>query len=167
MEYDLTLAQKAYQLADKWDSARETEASKLDFKKSDLIDFSSNQTILFLERLQSYRPLPSYLVIYLGNLYNLNKSFNAEIRRRFYDIALSDPTSTAAKTLAIDAAKWVIGDDETGVIKGRMKFCRPVFRAVWKVDQDLAVRTWKKAKTSFHPIARKLIEQDIGITELK
>ena len=44
MEYDVTLAQKAYQLAEKWDSARDTEIPKLDFTESDLTDFSSNQT---------------------------------------------------------------------------------------------------------------------------
>jgi len=92
---------------------------------------------------------------------------NAEIRFRFYEVALSDPSSTAAKTLAIDAAKWVIGDDGTGVVKGRMKFCRPVFRGVWRVDKDLAVSSWEKAKTGFHPIARKLIEKDIGVRKLK
>ena len=115
--------------------------------------------VVFLERLQSYPPLPSQLIIYLGNLYKVNKTNNAEIRLRFYEIALADPFSGAAKILAMDAAKWVIGDDETGVVKGRMKFCRPVFRSVWQVDKDLAVKTWEKAKTSFHPIARKLIEK--------
>jgi len=43
MEYDLTLAWKAYQLAEKWDSAREIETPELDFQESDLKDFSSNQ----------------------------------------------------------------------------------------------------------------------------
>lgn len=115
--------------------------------------------VVFLERLQSCLPLPSHLVILLGDLYKLKKTFNAEIRRRFYDVALSDPSSIAAKKVAIDAAKWVIGDDETGVIKGRMKFCRSVFKGVWRVDKDLAVSAWEKAKTSFHPITRKLIEK--------
>ena len=115
--------------------------------------------MVFLERLESYPPLPSHLIIYLGDLYKLRNTFNAEIRFRFYGIAFSDPSSTAAKTLAIDAAKWLIGDDETGVVKGRMKFCRPVFRGVWKADRDLAVRSWEKAKKKFHPIARKLIEK--------
>lgn len=176
MEYDLTLAKKAYQLAERWNCARETEASKLDFTESDLKDFSSNQisspkisnldrrladisVVVFLERLQSYPPLPSHLTIHLGDLYKFKNTPNAEIRFRFYQIALSDPSSTAAKTLAIDAAKWVIGDDETGVVKGRMKFCRPIFRGVCKMDKDLAVTTWEKSKTGFHPVARRLIEK--------
>jgi hypothetical protein len=44
MEYDLTLAQKAYKLAEKWDSARQSEISELDFKETDLKDFSAGQT---------------------------------------------------------------------------------------------------------------------------
>ena len=178
MEYDLTLAQKAYQLAEKWDCARGTETSKLDFAESDLKEFSSSQTswakisnfrstflthlyfiVVFLERLQSFPSLPSHLIIHLGDIYKFKRTFNAELRFRFYVVAFSDPSSTAAKALVTDAAKWLIWDDEIGVVKGRMKFCRPVFRDVWRVDKDLAVRSWEKAKKNFHPIARKLIER--------
>ena len=178
MEYDLTLAQKAYQLAERWDSARETETSRLDFSEDDLKEFNSSQKswakissfrstflahlyfiVVFLERLQLFPPLPSHLIIHLGDVYKFKNTFNAEFRFRFYGVAFSDPSSTAAKTLVTDAAKWLTGDDETGVIKGRMKFCRPVFLSVSRVDKDLAVRSWEKAKKNFHPIARKLIEK--------
>ncbi|KAF8885226.1 leukotriene-A4 hydrolase [Gymnopilus junonius] len=159
LEYDLTLAEKAYKLAERWDAARQTEVSHLDFKESDLKDFNSNQIVVFLEKLQSYPPLPSELVLHLGHLYHLDSTNNAEIRLRFYGVAFADTVSPAAKTYALQASKWVIGDDGSGVIKGRMKFCRPVFRAVAKVDKDLAVTSWEKGKTGFHPIARKLIEK--------
>ena len=43
MEYDLTLAEKAYKLAERWDAARNKDESQLDFKDTDLKDFSSNQ----------------------------------------------------------------------------------------------------------------------------
>jgi len=43
MDYDLTLAQKAYKLAKRWDAAREIDISKVDFTKSDLKEFNSNQ----------------------------------------------------------------------------------------------------------------------------
>jgi leukotriene-A4 hydrolase len=44
MKYDTTLAEKAYQLAAKWDESREAEASSLPFSSEDLQGFSSNQT---------------------------------------------------------------------------------------------------------------------------
>ncbi|KIM39154.1 hypothetical protein M413DRAFT_447486 [Hebeloma cylindrosporum] len=163
MDYDLTLAETAYKLAERWDAAREIDIPNLDFNESDLKDFNSNQIVVFLEKLESYFPLPSDLILHLGTIYKLSTTPNAEIRLRFYQVALSDSTSSAAKTLAVDAAKWVIGDDGSGVVKGRMKFCRPVLKAVTKVNRDLAIRNWEKAKTGFHPIARKLIEKDMGI----
>ncbi|KAF8168402.1 hypothetical protein B0H34DRAFT_685291 [Crassisporium funariophilum] len=167
MEYDLTLARQAYELAEKWDASRKTEISKLEFKESDLSNFNTNQTIVFLERLQTYDALPSDLTLHLGTLYRLSTTQNAELRFRFYQVALADTLSPAATSLAIEAAKWVVGNDGTGVIKGRMKFCRPVFRAVSKVDQALAIETWEKSKMSFFPSIRKRIEQDIGITDAK
>jgi len=165
MEYDLTLAEQAYALAKRWDESRDTlDLSQLNFNATDLKDFDSNQIIVFLERLQSYQVLPSPHISHLGNLYRLSSTSNAEIRTRFYGVALADPKSLAAKSFASDAARWVVGDDGTGVVKGRMKFCRPVFKAVHKVDPELSVAVFSKSKDAFHPIARKLIEKDLGIS---
>lgn len=112
-----------------------------------------------MERLQSYDPLPSDLLQHLGNLYQFSTTPNAEVRLRFYKVALSDPSTAAAKQFAIDAVKWVVGEDGTGIVKGRMKFCRPVLRSCAEVDRNLVLTIWEKAKKSFHPIARKLIEK--------
>jgi len=99
------------------------------------------------------------LVRYLATLYGVSTTSNAEIRLRFYGLALKDPSSAVAKDFALHAANWVTGEDGTGVIKGRMKFCRPVFRDVFKVNQDLAIQKFLAAKMSFHPIARRLVEK--------
>ena len=115
--------------------------------------------VAFLERLQTSPPLPSLLVNHLGTVYKFSASPNAEIRFRFYQVALADPSSVAAKAFAVEAANWVVGKDGSGVIKGRMKFCRPVFRAVRKVDEDLAKQVFEPSKYAFHPIARKMIEK--------
>ncbi|KAH7881496.1 uncharacterized protein C8R40DRAFT_1065158 [Lentinula edodes] len=81
-----------------------------------------------------------------------------KIRLRFYQFSLVDPSSPAAQKYAAEAADWVIGGG-SGMVVGRMKFCRDVFRAVFKVNKDLAVNAFQKEKNSFHPIARKLIEK--------
>ncbi|KAE9398633.1 zincin [Gymnopus androsaceus JB14] len=158
MEYDSTLAESSYELAKRWDSARAVEISRLEFTENDLDKFSSTQKVVFLERLQSYKPLPSSHVEYLASLYKVSNTHNAEIRLRFYQFSLADPSSPAAKKYAVEAADWVIGGG-TGMVVGRMKFCRDVFRAVYKVDKELAVNAFQKEKNSFHPIARKLIEK--------
>ncbi|TEB26297.1 leukotriene-A4 hydrolase [Coprinellus micaceus] len=160
MEYDLTLAKEAYDLASRWDVARNvSDTSRLSFKESDIEKFDTNQLISFLERLQTFSALPGNLVEHLGSLYGLSTTGNAELRFRFYENALADPSSPSAKTFAEEAAKWVVGEDATAVVKGRMKFCRPTFRAIAKVDNDLAVKTYTPNKGSFHPIAAKLIEK--------
>lgn len=115
--------------------------------------------VVFLQRLQAYAPLPPPHITHLSKLYHFATTPNAEIRFRFYELALKDPTSRAAKGFALEAASWIVGNDGTGVIKGRMKFCRPVLRAVGKVDRDLAVRVFGGKKDAFHPIARKMIEK--------
>ena len=112
---------------------------------------------VFLERLQSYPALPSSHISHLGTIYNLSASTNAEIRLRFYEVALLDPSSPAAQALAHDAAAWVVGNDGTGILKGRMKFCRPIFRAVNKTNKELAQKTYLASRMAFHPIASKLI----------
>jgi leukotriene-A4 hydrolase len=80
-------------------------------------------------------------------------STNCDIRLRWYNLALS---TDAASDFAPDAAAWLV-DKETG-LKGRMKFCRPIFKAVHKVDPELAKETFTAHASEFHPIARRLIE---------
>ncbi|KAG6853530.1 hypothetical protein C0991_003450 [Blastosporella zonata] len=161
LEYDTSLVKAVYALASRWDAARSTaEVSQLNFDESDLKEFDSNQTIAFLERLQSYPPLPLSHVRHLGTLYKFATTPNAEIRFRFYELALADPVSDSAKAFAADAVNWIVGaDSQSGLIVGRMKFCRPVFRAVFKADKDLAVATWNTKKGAFHPVAKKLIDK--------
>ncbi|KAJ6459517.1 peptidase family M1-domain-containing protein [Mycena sanguinolenta] len=163
MTYDETLAQASYALADRWDAARSTTANATTFKKSDLDGFNANQIVVFLERLQSLPPLPLEHIKHLGTLYALSSTPNAEVRLRFYALALSPPTSEAAAHFVGEAGRWVVGDDGTGVIKGRMKFCRPIFKAVFEVDKTLALDIWAKNKEGFHPIAKKLIDKDLGL----
>ncbi|KAH9891199.1 peptidase family M1-domain-containing protein [Cubamyces lactineus] len=164
MIYDTALAREAFALAEKWDAARnEADTSKLGFQESDVASFNANQKIVFLERLQSYPALPHAHIQHLGALYGFLTTPNAELRWRFYEVALLDPSSPAAKEFAPAAAQWVVGKDGTGVVRGRMKFCRPTFRAVARADKKLAIEVFNENKFSFHPIARRLIEKDLGL----
>lgn len=121
--------------------------------------FLLSTTVVFLERLATYAPLPSKHIEHLGALYEVATATNAEIRLRFYSVALKDPTLSAALDFTDKALKWVTGRDGTGVIKGRMKFCRPTFRAASRVNAALAKEYFEQSKEEFHPIARKLIEK--------
>jgi leukotriene-A4 hydrolase len=46
---------------------------------------------------------------------------------------------------------------------GRMKFVRPLFRSLNKVDRELALKTFEKNKDFYHPICRQMAEKDLGL----
>ena len=115
-------------------------------------------TAVFLERLETYPALPTNHLLHLDALYRFSQTTNSEIRMPFYLVALKDPASRAAKLYVQLVLDWVIGKG-TGIIQGRMKFCRPLFRAADKVDHEKTVAAYESARALFHPIARKLIEQ--------
>jgi len=115
-------------------------------------------SVVFLERLQSFDPLSVAHIDHLGDLYGLVNSPNAEIRLRFYQVALLDPKSAKSEQYATAALSWVVGDED-GMVKGRMKFCRPIFRAAFAVSKAMTQNKYQQHRSSFHPIARDLIEQ--------
>ncbi|KAI0809133.1 peptidase family M1-domain-containing protein [Irpex lacteus] len=166
LEYDTSLAEAAYALADRWNASRSTaDLTKLDFKASDVDNFNSNQKIIFLERLQSYSSLPASHVSHLGTLYHVSTTPNVELRYRFYELALREPSSEAARHFVAEANKWVVGEDGTGIIKGRMKFCRPILRATFAVDKDATIEIYKRNRSAFHPIAQKTLDKDLGLVQ--
>lgn len=160
MEYDMTLAQQSYTLAERWSKTKDTS----EFSATDISGMDANQIGALLERLQSFDPLPVAHIDDLGDLYGLVNSPNAELRLRFYQVALLDPKSAKSEQYATAALGWVVGEED-GMVKGRMKFCRPIFRAVFAVDTAMAQDKYQEHKSSFHPIARDLIEQDIELTK--
>jgi leukotriene-A4 hydrolase len=125
-----------------------------------LVALMTKHTAVFLERLETYPALPTSHVLHLDALYRFSRVTNSEIRMPFYLVALKDPASHVAKRFVQAVLDWVIGKD-TGIIQGRMKFCRPLFRAAAKVDREKTVAAYCSARTLFHPIARKLIEQEV------
>ncbi|KAG8889516.1 hypothetical protein FRB98_003990 [Tulasnella sp. 332] len=162
IKYDTTLAQQSYDLAEKWDKSRETkDPSTLNFSEGDLKPLSSNQIVVFLETLQGLSsPLPAGHLRHMSKTYTVfNTTTNVEIRSPWYILALA---SGAASDFVRDASEWVVGNDGTGV-KGRMKFCRPIFRAIYAVDVSLARDTFKSNRQLFHPIAAKLIAKDLEL----
>ena len=47
--------------------------------------------------------------------------------------------------------------------QGRMKFVRPLYRALhgWPEQKALAAKTFAEHANSYHPIARKMLAQDL------
>ena len=92
----------------------------------------------------------------LGKTYGLLESKNAELKTAFYQIALRAEDKNAYKSVA----------DLLGEV-GRMKFVRPLFRSLNKVDRDLALKTFEKNRDFYHPICRQMVEKDLGLVDGK
>lgn len=90
----------------------------------------------------------------LGKTYGLLDSKNVELKTAYYIIALR----------AEDASTYQSVADLLGSV-GRMKYVRPLFRALNKVDRDLAVRTFEKNRDFYHPICRAMAEKDLGLSD--
>lgn len=88
----------------------------------------------------------------LASTYDLVSSKNVELKTAFYRIAL------AAK----DESSYQGVSDLLGHV-GRMKFVRPLFRALNKVDRKLALETFEKNREFYHPICRAMVAKDLGV----
>ncbi|KAG5913490.1 hypothetical protein E4U53_004850 [Claviceps sorghi] len=118
----------------------------------DVESFTANQKIAFLDKVQESGTLPAERAQLLGKTYDFISSKNVELRSSYYRIALDaeDPTC-------------VYGVAELLGSVGRMKFVRPLFRGLNKVNRSLALETFAKNKDFYHPICRGMVEKDLGI----
>lgn len=147
--FDESMVRVCYELADKWRSRAE---KSFEPKTSDIEGWIGNQSVVFLEKLQSFPspPLRSEDVRALGETYGYAASSNVELVSRFYGLGLMVREKSVYKPTA----------DLLGTV-GRMKFVRPLYRLLNECDRDLAVATFEENKTFYHPICRAMVEKDL------
>ena len=88
---------------------------------------------------------------------NLTKGYNAEVNFLYYMVVLLHGKTLDAEFK--DACVNFLGKF------GRLKYLRPIYRSLYKRDKDLALSTFQKWKSSYHPIAVRLIELDFKSLE--
>ncbi|KAK3678322.1 Leucyl aminopeptidase yscIV [Recurvomyces mirabilis] len=148
-DFDTELADQCYALADKWTALNEGNAGDWKPSSKDIENFMSNQSVVFLERLQSSStPLKPEHIHTMGQAYGYASSKNIELVSRFYVLGLV----AKAKEIYEPAAELL------GRV-GRMKFVRPLFRRLIEVDAGLAKKTFEKNRDFYHPICRSMVEK--------
>lgn len=158
MEYDTSLAEQAFSLASRWIQVIDGHATleNAKFRPADIKGWNANQVVVFLERLHSGPKVPLAITHKLDEVYEFSKASNGEVLLRFFEVALEVKGGKYAQ----QAAEWVKG-------QGRMKFCRTVYRALNKVEPELAKKTFLDNKSFYHPIAAAQIEKDLGLVALQ
>ncbi|KAJ3129065.1 hypothetical protein HK098_002657 [Nowakowskiella sp. JEL0407] len=153
VEYDRTLVNDATALASRWESARD-DPRKGNFSKNDIASFSPTQKFVFLEALLAKPPFSHSFLQYFDEVYGFSNVKNSEIKFRFLWLCLN----------AEYEAVFSIVAEFLGQI-GRMKYIRPLYRALSKCanGKKLARETFLKYRDFYHPIAVQMVAKDLGV----
>jgi leukotriene-A4 hydrolase len=125
---------------------------------ADVAGWSSEQTVAFLDRLLELRartPLSVASCASLDALYSLSASRNAEVRAAWLRLRVGAGDERCAGDVAAFLTE-----------QGRMKYLRPLYRALRR-SRSVALRAaalsiFEAAKGGYHPIAAKMVAQDLG-----
>ncbi|KAK3113230.1 Leucyl aminopeptidase yscIV [Teratosphaeriaceae sp. CCFEE 6253] len=149
-DFDTTLADRCYALADRWRILAEKGDDAFRPSAKDVEGFTANQSVVFLERLQSLpnKTLSPTLIDLMGSTYGFAASKNVELVSRFYTLGLMSHAESVYQPTA----------DLLGKV-GRMKFVRPLYRELIKRDRGLAERTFEQHREFYHPICRGMVEK--------
>lgn len=150
--FDTTLVDVAYKLADQWEKFTQMENPDFVPTNNDTKGWEANQVVVFLDRVLLFKkPLPTTHASYLGIMYRLRNTQNVEVSSRYYQIAMQS-NDTSIKPLVVDLLGKV----------GRMKFVRPLYRGLIKMDFKLAAETFEKNKKFYHPICREIVAKEFA-----
>jgi len=150
---DAAPVEEAKALADRWNLADSPEKLAA-FSKKDIEGWSTTKLIVTLDALLSDSEdgggsLSAAACERMAECYGLLEA-NCELRFRFLRLALGAKWD-GARASAVDLA----------TCQGRMKFTRPMFRALKDFDAKLARETFDKHRTSYHPICSKMVARDL------
>jgi leukotriene-A4 hydrolase len=147
-DFDTSLVDVCYELAEKW---QDRASKSFDPSPADIKSWNANQSVVFLEKLQSSStPLRKEDIELMGKAYGYASSYNVELVSRFYGLGMQ----------AKDEEVYQPAADLLGKV-GRMKFVRPLYRGLEKCDRNLALATFEKNKDFYHPICRAMVEKDL------
>ncbi|ODV81024.1 leukotriene A-4 hydrolase 2 [Suhomyces tanzawaensis NRRL Y-17324] len=159
-DYDTTLVDQSYALAARWYQQITNGEGFNSFSQTDVSDFSTDQSVVFLETLIAYNKKSDFdwknhtdALQAMDKIYsNYEASKNGEICERWYTLQVASGSEKYFNILG----NWL------GTV-GRMKYVRPGFVALAKMDHDRAVEFFRKYETMYHPICRSMVQKDLGL----
>jgi len=144
--------EEARDLAKRWLAAGDDAAALEKFSSEDIKGWSTMKSIVFLDSLlEGDASLSQGACERMASAYGFLTS-NCELRVRFLRACLRAKWSGA-----VDSAV------ELATMQGRMKFTRPIYRALKSYDTKLAQETFLKHRGAYHPVCAKMVAQDLGV----
>ena len=142
------LAARAETCAEQWFKTRRVpEACE------NVDQWSTPERMLLLDKLAEKAPVPQAVLTSVQQAWSLDDVRNAEVRMRWLRLLLTGeaPVPAKAKTMTVDFLTTY----------GRMKYVRPLYRALAAVDPGLAKSTFAANRSTLHSIAEKMVERDL------
>ncbi|GEQ67711.1 hypothetical protein JCM33374_g1376 [Metschnikowia sp. JCM 33374] len=159
--FDTSMVDQCYKLADEWFKAVNEGADlHAQFKASDIESFTANQSVVFLETLDSYNKRDNFkwknhpaAIKALSEIYqSYTESSNAEVLFRWFVVQVRGQNTDFYDKLG----QWL------GSV-GRMKFVRPGYVLLREVDRDLAIKYFEQYESTYHPICQAMVRKDLGL----
>ena len=159
-DFSNALSKCSKDLAKRWIDASTQRSAPIGVSKRDILGWSSQQTCVFLETLLQHNatnaPLVCEVVEKMDLVYEFTASNNSEIKFRWQTLCLQCE------------CVWIIPHVMDFLAsQGRMKFVRPLHRSLKnaRIGQNgkLARDSFKVNGPKYHPIARKMIAQDLSV----
>ena len=142
-DFDTTLVDVVYDLVDRF------KHDKYAPGPDDIEGLLANQLVVLLEAILLFeKPISADLEKRMGDAYGFSKSKNVELTSRYYQVAM--------KAGDLDVLPEVV--NLLGQV-GRMKFVRPLYRGLIKLDRPLAEKTFKENEDFYHPICKGMVEK--------
>ena len=155
--FDRTLSAECEELAKAWVLLDEGKGGET--PETNISDWSTAQTVTFLDALTNLchdrsMSLSLDTIQRMKEAYNMQQSKNSEILHRFCMLAVAAGDSDIIPTVI----RFI-------TTQGRMKFVRPLYRALYKSDmgKDIAVKTFLENREFYHPIAAKMVATDMSV----
>merc|ERR1711991_1053844 len=117
---------------------------------ADLEDWAPDSVIVFLRALEE-GGVSAERFLKLDQLYRLSSRQHPEIRFETLKIALE---------LELDQEPYVGAAEKMLLAQGRMKYVRPLFRALDAINHERTVELFKR--TNYHPICIAMVQKDLG-----
>lgn len=156
--FDRTLSAACENLADAWLSVDDDATNA---PKTDISEWSTGQKICFLDALMSKcadrkQPLPLSTVSLMKAAYSMHETHNAEVLHRFCMISIESGDASIIPVVV----RFI-------TTQGRMKFVRPLYRALFLSDfgKDTAVATFLEHRDFYHPVCAKMLAKDLKVDQ--
>ena len=157
-DFDRTLSSGSEALAAEW-IAYDRSSSSSSPPGADISEWITNQTTCFLEAMlttldEEKAVLKATTTMKMDEVYGFSRTKNSEILNRFCKLAIG---AEQASILPV-VLRFI-------TTQGRMKFVRPLYRALFasKMGKAAAIKTFQENRSFYHNIAVKMIATDMGL----